>query len=191
MLRLKRLSKNDLDLPKYETDQSSGIDFAACLTRTCKLVNHRLKEKTKFLTVNNTAGRTRHSFVEDEAPEIPQTSNNGEEIILDIRCGETIMVPLGWACGFEENFVMQLHVRSSIGLNGLTLANSTGIIDSDYRGELFACLYNRTSAPIQITHGQRIVQAIMLKCDQMDIREEAELMETARGEGGFGSTGTA
>jgi dUTP pyrophosphatase len=101
---------------------------------------------------------------------------------------ETIMVPLGFKCEFDPTYVLQLHVRSSIGLAGFQLANGTGIVDPDYRGELFACLYNRTNEHLIIKHGQRIVQGILLTAMRLIVQESC-VSNTQRGENGFGSTG--
>jgi dUTP pyrophosphatase len=100
------------------------------------------------------------------------------------------MVPLGLKTEFGQSYVLMLHVRSSTGMRGLELANQTGIIDPDYRGELWAVVYNRNrETPIIVEHGDRLVQGVMLAFNQAII-EEANVCETDRGEGGFGSTGT-
>ena len=99
------------------------------------------------------------------------------------------MVSLGYKCEFGKAYVLMLHIRSSIGMMGLELANSTGIIDPDYRGELWAVIYNRNEkTPIQINHGDRLVQGVMLGFNQAII-EQGDVCDTSRGEGGFGSTG--
>ena len=97
------------------------------------------------------------------------------------------MVPLGFRSAFGPAYVLNLHVRSSIGLKGLMIANGTGIVDPDYRGELFAALWNRTHNAITIKHGERIVQGVLLQFT-MGIIREGLVDETQRGNGGFGST---
>jgi len=177
-LILERLEENDLPLPKYATKYSVGVDFAACLTRPCFLVGQNGK-KFPFTTLDN---RERYWHEEGKSP---QKADNPE---LRVGPRETIMIPLGFKSEFGEQYVLQLHVRSSVGLNGFLLANGTGIVDPDYRGELFVCLYNRTSEDLIIKHGQRIAQGILLGFTQPIIKEDA-VSETKRGEGGFGSTG--
>jgi dUTP pyrophosphatase len=123
------------------------------------------------------------------------TQEKADTIRLVIYPHETIMVPLGFKCEFGSNddsvnHVLMLHARSSIGMKGLELANNTGIIDPDYRGELFAVMYNRNdNMPIIVEHGDRLVQGVILQCGQALISEQNELNETNRGGGGFGSTG--
>lgn len=188
-LRLKRLDRNDLPLPKYETEHSAGIDFSVCLTRPGKEVLAN-GTKRKFLAVDKGGhGYSRHHFGEDEIPNIITSPNGVEKLAVVIQPRETLMLPLGWTAEFGAAFVLKIHVRSSAGLNGLMLANGTGIVDPDYRGELFACLWNRTDNPITIKHGQRVVQGVMLAFNQAIVTEVDELSETGRGEGGFGSTG--
>jgi dUTP pyrophosphatase len=148
LLKIERLEKNDLDLPRYATEDSAGIDFSAC--------TRRLPRSPEF---------------------------------IDLYPGEVAMIPLGFKVQIEYGYVMKLYVRSSVGKKGLVLANGTGIIDSDYRGELFACMRNCcTDESIEISHGDRIVQAVIQKYSHCEI-VEGKVDETIRGEGGFGSTG--
>jgi len=108
---------------------------------------------------------------------------------LTIYPGETFMVSVGFKIEFGPAYVLMLHVRSSVGLRGIVLANSTAIIDPDYRGELWAVLHNRNKhMPIIVEHGDRVVQGVMLASHQAVIKETT-VDNTDRGEGGFGSTG--
>lgn len=172
-LSLESLQDNDLVIPDYATKHSAGLDFAACLTRPCKHVDSH-GTKTDFYTT-------------DAGNRIPNKPQNLKPKLI-LPCNETVMIPLGFKCEFNNRFVFQLYVRSSMGARGLMLANAVGIIDSDYRGELFACVFNRNIEPITIEHGQRIVQGILTPCYQAIIKN-GNVNETDRGEGGFGSTG--
>ncbi len=188
-LQLKRLDRNNLPLPKYETEQSAGIDMAACLTRPCKEILSD-GSKRKFLVVDKGGhGHHRHHFGEETTPDIIIAPNGVKALTLVMKPNETVMIPLGWVAEFGAAFVLNIHVRSSVGLRGLILANCTGIVDPDYRGELFACLWNRTDTNIEIKHGQRVVQGVMLAFNQAIVTEAKEVSETDRGSGGFGSTG--
>lgn len=175
-ITLERLPGNDLPLPTYKTSQAAGIDFAACLKRPCFIAESR----TQF--VNTPTGRRRLGKDEKWEPD------DNLEYKIRIAPQETILIPLGFKSEFDPNYVLQIYIRSSMSLKGLFLANSTGIIDSDYRGELFSAICNRSSRFIDITHGDRIVQAILINYEQAII-QEASVSETDRGEGGFGSTG--
>lgn len=179
-LILERLENNDLPLPQYATDRSVGVDFSACLTRPCLLVDHK-NNKVPFMACSE---MDRKHFHKGETPPAPSSSP-----LLTIRPSETIMVPLGFKSEFGEDYVLAIHARSSTGLRGLMLANGTGIVDPDYRGELFACFFNRTNENLSIKHGQRVVQGILLQFERPVIKE-GEVNTTQRGEGGFGSTGT-
>lgn len=183
-LTLERLPKNTLPTPRYGTPQSAGIDFAACLTRACKEVKNGTGDKTDFWVALNTDGRAWARL--DYEPEIPAERVN--ELALLVYPGETVLVPLGFKSAFSIDCVLKLYPRSSVGLRGLVLANGTGIVDPDYRGELFAAVYNRTDVKIKIQHGERIVQGVLAYFAQGIVRE-GMVDETVRGEGGLGSTG--
>lgn len=177
-LTLERLPDNNLPLPQYGTALSAGIDFAACLTRVCKLVDPGTGNKHDFWASHNSA----------RLPKPPLSQPSPNELTLYIHHGETVLVPLGFKCSFDSTHVLKIYPRSSVGLKGLVLANGTGIVDPDYRGELFAALVNRTSTSIAIKHGERVVQGILTPFSQGAVME-GKVDETVRGEGGFGSTG--
>ena len=86
--------------------------------------------------------------------------------------------------------VMLLFIRSGTAKKGLVLANGVGVIDSDYRGDVCALVHNTTAQPIEIERGQRIAQFIILPLPVVSLVPVQSLSTTARGEGGFGSTGT-
>lgn len=175
-ITFERLEDNLLPIPRYATQYSAGFDFAACLSRPCALVDPGTGNKHKFWA-NAVSSR------QTTKPEVGH-----DNIVLVLGPGETVLVPLGWKCSFDNNCVLKLYPRSSAGLRGVVLANGIGIIDPDYRGELFAALFNRTNTPINIMHGERIVQGVITIFAQGIIREGA-INITARGEGGLGSTG--
>lgn len=187
-LKLERLPENNLELPKYATTWSGGIDFAACLSRPCIAIREDAS-KISFLTLEQVGQPMRRRLDDGEEWKHVADEYACENPILLIRPSEIILVPLGFKTQFENGHILQLHVRSSIGLSGLSLANGTGIIDSDYRGELFAALFNRTNYVIKIEHGKRIVQGILLKYERSEIIADT-VDDTVRGEGGFGSTGS-
>jgi dUTP pyrophosphatase len=102
---------------------------------------------------------------------------------------ETFKVHTGLACAIPENHVGIIAPRSSLGVKGLILANTIGVIDSDYRGEIIVALYNRSENEYYLEEGNRIAQMFIIPCPQMINELVNELPETVRGEGGFGSTG--
>jgi dUTP pyrophosphatase len=100
------------------------------------------------------------------------------------------IVPTGLRVAIPEGFEMQIRPRSGLALkHGITLPNTPGTIDSDYRGPLGVLLVNFGAEPFPIAHGDRIAQAIIAPVVQAEFHLVHEMGETARGGGGFGSTG--
>jgi dUTP pyrophosphatase len=112
-----------------------------------------------------------------------------EPIIL--KAGEIKLVKTGIAIALEKGFEAQVRPRSGLALkNGITVLNSPGTVDSDYRGEVCAILINHSQVDFTITRGMRIAQMVIAACVQAQILAVEDLDETARGTSGFGSTGT-
>ncbi len=112
----------------------------------------------------------------------------GEELV--IAPGGTVLVPTGVAAAIPAGFGGFIFARSGLGIKrGITPGNCVGVIDSDYRGEIMVGLYNRSEEPFVIRSGDRIAQLAVLPTALQTWRETASLDETARGSGGFGSTG--
>lgn len=104
--------------------------------------------------------------------------------------GETVLVPTGLAFAVPESMVMLLVPRSGLGhKHGVVLGNLTGVIDSDYRGEVMVSLWNRGTETFQINRGERICQALFVPFQSVILNAVEDLSETARGAGGFSSTG--
>ena len=109
---------------------------------------------------------------------------------VTIPAGGRVRIPTGLAVAIPEGHVGILAVRSSMGVkHGVTLTNGIGVIDSDYRGPLGVGLFNTTDQPYEVCPCDRIAQLMIVPvvCPTLEMVEE--LSETARGEGGFGSTG--
>ena len=108
-----------------------------------------------------------------------------------IAPGARALIPTGLRVEIPDGFEMQIRPRSGLALKqGLTLVNTPGTIDSDYRGPLGIIVINHGSEPVTITHGQRIAQAVIAPVVQATFEVSGTLTETNRGIGGFGSTGT-
>jgi dUTP pyrophosphatase len=100
------------------------------------------------------------------------------------------LVPTGLRLELPLGFEGQVRPRSGLALkNGVTVLNSPGTIDSDYRGEVAVILINLGSEPVEITRGARIAQLVVAPVTQALFVEAADLADTARGAAGFGSTG--
>ena len=102
--------------------------------------------------------------------------------IVRVACGFAMALPVGWEG--------QVRPRSGLATNhGIGIPNSPGTIDSDYRGEVQVPLINLGRVAFTVTHGMRIAQLVVAPVARADCQEVGELSDTARGAGGFGSTG--
>ena len=103
---------------------------------------------------------------------------------------ERILVKTGLFIEIPPGYEAQVRPRSGLALkNGISVLNSPGTIDADYRGEIGVILVNLSREPFVIENGERVAQLIIAKHERAQWIEVQELSETARGEGGFGSTG--
>lgn len=114
----------------------------------------------------------------------------------DSRAGLTLqpmqraLVPTGLALAIPQGHEIQVRARSGLALrHGLALVNAPGTIDSDYRGPLGILLVNLGDSPFAIAHGDRIAQLVLAPVSRCEWDETADLGQSARGSGGFGSTG--
>lgn len=112
---------------------------------------------------------------------------------LAIPAGDRALIPTGLAIALPgPEYAALLFARSSLGIRrGLMLTNGVGVIDSDYRGEIKIGVYNFTNEPCIVENGERLAQLVVVPVAALPVRESEELDGTARGEGGFGSTGRA
>jgi dUTP pyrophosphatase len=114
---------------------------------------------------------------------------NGEDIVLPP--GARVLVPTGIAIALPENYEAQIRPRSGLALkHGLTLLNSPGTIDSDYRGEIKIILINLGENDYVLKRGERIAQMIFSQVIKPEVLLVEALEETGRGAGGFGHTGS-
>ena len=108
-----------------------------------------------------------------------------------IGCGERAMIPTGLCFEIPEGFEIQVRPRSGLAAkNGVTVLNTPGTIDSDYRGEIKVGVINQIGEAYTIEPGERVAQMVILPVSMMPVEEVETLGETDRGAGGFGSTGT-
>ena len=117
----------------------------------------------------------------------PEAAREG----VAIAPGGRALVPTGLRVAIPRGYEVQLRPRSGLALkHGITLPNSPGTIDSDYRGPLGVIVMNAGDAPFTIAHGDRIAQMVVAPVVQASFDLVEDLTDTARGAGGFGSTGT-
>ncbi|SKA17915.1 dUTP diphosphatase [Consotaella salsifontis] len=109
---------------------------------------------------------------------------------MTLAPGARALVPSGLAFEIPHGYEVQVRPRSGLAArHGIALVNAPGTIDSDYRGEVMAILVNLGAEPFTIRHGDRIAQLVVAPVVQAAFQEAASLSDTARGSGGFGSTG--
>ena len=140
---IKRITDNVL-LPKYETEGSSGMDLAANINEN-----------------------------------------------IEIKPGATVIVPTGISVSIPKNFEIQIRPRSGLAAkNQISVLNTPGTIDADYRGELKVILINLGNKSFMIEKGARIAQMVLCPVVKAKLKEVKILEDTKRGSGGFGSTGS-
>ena len=124
---------------------------------------------------NGASGMDLMAFIKEPVSVKPKTSN---------------LIPTGLSVAFSENYEIQIRPRSGLAAkNNISVLNTPGTVDSDYRGEIKVVIYNHGSENFVINNGDRIAQMILTPVIKMELEETNNLPETIRGEGGFGSTG--
>ena len=110
---------------------------------------------------------------------------------LTIAPGQTALIRTGLALEIPAGYAGLVYARSGLATKrGLAPANKVGVIDADYRGEIMVALHNHGAEAQTVGHGERIAQLVVTPFLAVDYEEADELTDTARGAGGFGSTGT-
>ena len=109
---------------------------------------------------------------------------------INLKPNSSCLVPTGLAVAFSSEFEIQIRPRSGLAAkNNISVLNTPGTIDSDYRGEIKVILFNHGKSDFLINNKDRIAQMILTPIIKMELQEADELPGTVRGEGGFGSTG--
>ena len=109
---------------------------------------------------------------------------------MTLAPGDIRLIPCGFAMAIPHGFEAQVRPRSGLATKfGIGMPNSPGTVDSDYRGEMKVPLVNLGRAPFVVEHGMRVAQMVIAPVARAAVREVDELDGTARGHGGFGSTG--
>ena len=135
----------------------------------------------------------------DPAVEIPTyktAGSSGMDLMAFIKKPITLapknscLVATGLSVSFSNEYEIQIRPRSGLAVkNNISVLNTPGTIDSDYRGEIKIILFNHGSSEFVINNGDRIAQMILMPVNKMDLEEVENLPDTLRGKGGFGSTG--
>ena len=109
---------------------------------------------------------------------------------IDLEPGKSCLVPTGLSVAFPREYEIQIRPRSGLAAkNNISVLNTPGTIDSDYRGEIKIILFNHGSENFMINNNDRVAQMVLIPIIKMELEEVNELPESIRNEGGFGSTG--
>jgi dUTP pyrophosphatase len=109
---------------------------------------------------------------------------------VSLAPGAWASIPAGFALALPPGYEAQIRPRSGLALrHGVTVLNSPGTIDADYRGEVAVVLVNHGREPFAVRRGDRVAQMVVIAIERIQLAAAAELPETTRGAGGFGSTG--
>ncbi len=129
-------------------------------------------------------------------PEYKTSGASGMDLIafieksVSVKSKTSSIIPTGLSVAFQEKYEIQIRPRSGLAAkNNITVLNTPGTIDSDYRGEIKVIIYNHGDDDFIINNGDRIAQMVLSPIIKMDLEEVNNLPKTIRGEGGFGSTG--
>lgn len=161
-MKIQVIKNTDNELPKYETVESAGCDLRAELS----LINDKFLFNSEIIyNLDNTISH------------------------IKIYPGGRALIPTGLKMALPIDYEAQVRPRSGLALKyGLTVLNTPGTIDSDYRGDVGVVLINHGCDPFDVHQGDRIAQLIINKIEQVEFEVVNELDDTARGAGGFGST---
>jgi len=109
---------------------------------------------------------------------------------IKIKPRTSALIPTGISIAFPEDYEIQIRPRSGLAAkNNISVLNTPGTIDSDYRGEIKVIIYNHGNENFSINNGDRIAQMILAPVVKMELEEKNDLPKSIRGKGGFGSTG--
>ena len=133
---------------------------------------------------------------EVKLPSYKTSGASGMDLVAFIKSSVIIkpktssLIPTGLSMAFSENYEIQIRPRSGLAAkSNISVLNTPGTIDSDYRGEIKVIIYNHGNKDFLINNGDRIAQMILAPVMKMELEETNDLPKTIRGKGGFGSTG--
>lgn len=139
----------------------------------------------------NIVNKSKHqlpSYATDMSAGMDLRANIEEPIVLQPM--QRVLVPTGLFIALPDGYEAQVRPRSGLAIKkGITVLNSPGTIDADYRGEVCVILVNLSNEPFTITDGERIAQMVIARYEKIDWNSVESLDETERGAGGFGHTG--
>ena len=136
----------------------------------------------------NKGGQPLPEYATAQSAGMDLRADNAEPII--IKPLQRRLIPTGLFMALPNGYEAQVRPRSGLALkHGITVLNTPGTIDADYRGEIGVVLVNLSDTDFTVTPGERIAQMVIARCEQADLQVVTELDETERGAGGYGHTG--
>lgn len=166
-MKVKVVNKSANALPKYETSSSAGLDIRADFSRVAPTNPIKLYGEGEF------------TFGKD-----------GKKSLLCLKVGARALIPTGLFIAIPNGYEAQVRPRSGLALKeGLTVLNTPGTIDADYRGEICVIVINQGIEPIWIEDGERIAQIVFNKVETIEWAEQIEGLDETERKGGFGHTG--
>ncbi len=145
----------------------------------------------KFQRLPHGAGLPQPAYQSEEAAGLDLTAAVDEGAPVIIPPGAYAMIETGIAIALPPGFEGQVRPRSGLAArHGVTVLNSPGTVDSDYRGEIKVLLINHGTKPFEVSRGARIAQLVVARVFRAELQQAGSLEESGRGAGGFGSTGT-
>ena len=131
-----------------------------------------------------------------QLPEYKTSGASGVDLIafikepINLEPKTSVLIPTGLSVAFPEDYEIQIRPRSGLAAkNNISVLNTPGTIDSDYRGEIKVIIFNHGNENFSINNGDRIAQMILAPVVKMELEEKNDLPMSVRGKGGFGSTG--
>jgi len=131
-----------------------------------------------------------------QLPEYKTSGASGVDLVafikepINLEPKTSVLIPTGLSVAFPEDYEIQIRPRSGLAAkNNISVLNTPGTIDSDYRGEIKVIIYNHGNENFLINNGDRIAQMILAPVVKMELEEKNDLPKSIRGKGGFGSTG--
>ena len=131
-----------------------------------------------------------------QLPEYETSGASGVDLVafikesINLKPKTSVLIPTGLSVAFPEDYEIQIRPRSGLAAkNNISVLNTPGTIDSDYRGEIKVIIYNHGNENFSINNGDRIAQMILAPVVKMELEEKNDLPKSIRGKGGFGSTG--
>jgi dUTP pyrophosphatase len=164
MIKIPVINSSNNPLPKYETDGAAGMDLLAYIPHGS--LNFNVKGESIEVSIDEDGNRC-----------------------IKLNPGGRVLIPTGLKIAIPEGFNVDIRPRSGLALKyGITVLNTPGLIDEDYRGDVGVILINHGKYSFEIRNGDKIAQMVLVNYSKVNFELSDTLPDTNRGEGGFGST---